>query len=180
MKNANCKRQTWKQSETAFGRASAVRVCAVLLIVLVVPSCQYDPYAHLFTTQKPKAADVVGHFVLTEQTIVTGGLSAMNGKRCYVDLRPDGTFDAANIPPFDGATDDFANRLVSGSGTWQIAQVGSVGDGTGTLKAHWGISFSASGVSMRSAGLTGNRPPYGLIFTIGDPDSGDVMILTKR
>jgi hypothetical protein len=27
------------------------------------------------------------------------------------------------------------------------------------------------------AGFTGQEPPYGLIFTIGDPDRGRVMIL---
>ena len=32
---------------------------------------------------------------------------------------------------------------------------------------------------MQPVGLTGKKPPFGLIFTLGDPDSGDAMMLAR-
>jgi len=155
---------------------------AFILLPLIV-GCQYDPYAHLFTTEKPQSADVVGRYSLTKQTVVAGGLSAMKGQSCCVELRADGTFTAANVPPWDGDSPGttFFDELRSGTGTWRIDNVGSVDDGHGPLKTHWGIHLDVdSHVRLRSAGLTGKKPPYGLIFTLGDPDSGMVMILERN
>ncbi len=153
----------------------------LFLTLLLLPGCQYDPYAYLFTTEKPKPADVVGRYTLTEQTVTTGGLTALHGKPCFVELLADGTFTAANVPPMklDSPGEKFFDELLSGSGTWSIDSVGSIDDGRGSLKAHWGIRLNSPKAEMQSAGFTEKKPPYGLIFTLGDPDSGTVMILKR-
>jgi hypothetical protein len=162
-------------------KSQFMRVLLFLSLLASLPGCQYDPYAHLFTTDKPKASDVVGRYTLTEQTVTADGLDALQGKPCFVKLRADGTFTAANIPPFevDWADKTLFGKLVSGSGTWTIDGAGSVDNGWGTLKTHWGVRLFSKDAEMHTAGLIGGTPPYGLIFTLGDPDTGTVMILKK-
>ncbi len=158
-----------------------MRIPPLLALLLLTASCQYDPHAHLYTTKKPQPADVVGRYVLTDQTVVAGGVSALQGKPCVIDLRADGTFTATNVPPWetDSPGTDFFNTLLSGSGTWRIDSVGSVDDGGRPLKTHWGVYLDSQTVKMEPVGLTGQKPQYGLIFTLGDPDSGDAMILER-
>jgi hypothetical protein len=158
-----------------------MRPFLLLLLLALAQGCQYDPYAHLYTTEKPQPADVAGHYTLTSQTVTTGGLSVLTGRHCVVELRPDGTFTASNVPPWEIGSPgtNFFNVLLSSSGTWSVGSVGSVDDGRRPLKTHWGVDLNSETAKIRPAGLTGKKPPYGLIFTLGDPDSGTVMILEK-
>jgi hypothetical protein len=93
-------------------------------------------------------------------------------------LRADGTFEATNVPPrdvkFPGP--DFLSTLVDGSGTWRVDVIGAVDDGWRTKKV-WGVYLESSTARMAPAHLVGQRPPYGLIFSVGDPDSGEAMVL---
>lgn len=50
----------------------------------------------------------------------------------------------------------------------------SIDDGFGESETHWGVRLGSPPSAF--AGFTGDKPPYGLIFTIGDPDTGTVMI----
>jgi hypothetical protein len=155
--------------------------CTVPLLLLMLAGCQYDPHAELYTTVKPGMADVVGTYTLRDQTVAPGGLGALGGKPCSVELRDDGTFLAYNVPPMgiDGASPAFLAQLVNASGTWQIDSLGSLGDGRGSVKTTWGVRLDARSTPLASPFFTGPKPPHGLIFTIGDPDGGDALILEK-
>jgi hypothetical protein len=158
-----------------------MRFACVLAILLVSSGCQFDPHAHLYTTARPRPSDVKGTYTLTEQTVTPDGLSALGNKPCFIELREDGTFLARNVPPTttDGETPDFFSRLVSAEGRWHIDSVGSISMGSGPSKTRWGIRLDSQSSDIRPVGLTGDKPPYGLIFTIGDPDSGDAFLLLK-
>jgi hypothetical protein len=43
----------------------------------------------------------------------------------------------------------------------------------------WSVTFDSNATTIELAHLARNRPPYGLIFTLGDPDSGTVMVFEK-
>jgi hypothetical protein len=105
---------------------------------ILLQGCQYAPYAHTFTTQQPQTNAVVGRYVLKDQTVASGGLSAMQGRPCIVELTVDGTFTATNIPPFVFGAPPISSlsSLVSGSGTWRLDSVGSVDSGSGKLKTY--------------------------------------------
>lgn len=152
-----------------------------LLALLLALGCQYDPHARLYTLEEPQKTNVVGHYTLTSQTVTGGGLAALSGKVCAVELRADGTFAATNIPPWQSGfpKTNFFNTLISASGTWRIASVGSVDDGRKPLKTHWGVELESPTLRPHPVGLTGSKPPYGLIYTLGDPDSGEAMILER-
>jgi hypothetical protein len=58
---------------------------AILALTLLL-GCQYNPYAHLFTTTQPKQEDVTGSYSLAKQTITPGGLGFLQGQRCVLEL----------------------------------------------------------------------------------------------
>jgi hypothetical protein len=151
---------------------------------LIFGGCRYDPNAHLYTTQEPLAKDLVGTYILKQQTATSGGLSALGGRLAVIRLAADGSFVAANVPSgaLKVASEKDASvptELLSRSGRWRIAPVGGVDNGFGE-KLHWGVYLDSPTADVAPAGLTGVRPPYGLIFTLGDPDLGQSMILERQ
>jgi hypothetical protein len=157
-----------------------MRTVFFLALMLLIQGCQYDPHAQLYTTDKPQESDVVGRYTLTSQSVTRDGLAVMHGRPCVIELRVDGTFSATNVPPLllNSPDTNFFSTLISGSGTWRLASVGSVGDGSGSVKTHWGVNLD-SVANFQPVGLSGAKPPYGLIYTLGDPDEGLALILEK-
>ena len=157
-------------------QGQCMRVMSLLASILLAHGCQFDPNAHLYTAEKPRSSDVIGRYTLTSQTVVAGDLVALQGNVCSIDLQADGTFVATNVPPAqtDFPTPTFFTTLVDGAGTWKIERCGSVG----SLDV-WGISLNSPTTPLESVGLTGTKSPYGLIYTLGDPDSGEAMIFER-
>ena len=154
---------------------------AILALTLLV-GCQYNPYAHLFTTTQPKQEDVAGSYLLTQQTIKPGGLGFLQGQQCVLELRGDGTFNVTNYPTWTEAFSPTNGQFVASittTGRWTCDTVGTVSDGT-TSQSYWGVRFSDADTQFDSLALTGKTAPYGLIMTYGDPDSGAVMIFEKK
>lgn len=139
--------------------------------------CQYDPYAHLITTEKPKSQDVVGVYTLKTQTLTDEQLGFQQGAQATIELGSNGMYTATNFPVWketDIAEYEF-DKLLSTTGEWEIGSTGSVNGETA-----WGIWLKpALDPLALSPDVTNNAPPHGLLFTYGDPDSGDVMIFEK-
>jgi hypothetical protein len=160
-----------------------MRVLLTILALVSLTGCQYNPYANQFTTAQPKPEDVTGTYALTEQTISPDGLSVLQGRQCQFDLRSDGTFSVTNYPTWSYAFSDGSGKFVafvSGAGHWSCDTVGTVSDGS-TSQSYWGVRFTDCNTNIDDAlAFTGKAPPYGLIMTYGDPDSGTVMIFKKK
>ena len=154
---------------------------SVLLLALVSSiACQSDPHAHLYTTVKPAPSDVVGVYRLASETLLNSDISDLGGRSCFVRLSADGTFEAVNVPPWmDAPEPNLFDRLLSGSGTWRIDAVGTVDNGWNS-KTVWGIYLDSPTVKLAAAHLTGRSSPYGLLFSIGDPDAGEALILRRE
>jgi hypothetical protein len=157
-----------------------VLLCFAAFLACV--SCRYDPYADLYTTQKPLSQDIVGRYKLVRQTVTRDGLPALGERRPTVELLADGKFIAINLPPPAAPVRDasFFGRLLSASGNWRIDSVGGVDNGIGRELTHWGVYLEASNADIEPAGLMGANPPYGLIFTVGDPDAGQAMVFERQ
>jgi hypothetical protein len=149
-------------------------------LMLLILACQYDPFAHLYTTQKPAEADLVGAYVLSSQTVTLEGIEELDGKSRTVVLQEDGLFTVTNVPLWEHSAEATAvfESLVSGSGRWRLGTVGAVETFRGA-KDHWGVYFDTEEQAIMPAGLTGSGPPYGLVFGIGDPDLGHAFILKR-
>ena len=165
----------WQSSQKTM-KTPHIHGLLFVLSVTCVAGCQYDPHAHRYTTAKPLQRDLVGTYVLESETMLQSDASELNGQRCMVELHADGTFAAVNVPPFrsDSGPRFFA-RLRSGIGKWRVDPVGTVDTG-GQSKTVWGV-YLDSPAELRPAHIAGQTPPYGLIFSVGDPDSGEVLIL---
>lgn len=163
----------------------------LLLLFFVMIGCQYDPHAHLLTLEEPSREDVIGTYVVDYFSLP----SELAGKSCEitVELRADGSFSASNIPPWRGDIPDagFFNSLLNGTGRWEIDKMGTLNPREHTI---WGIYLrndtkkpsTAPDVEddlnrlMSPASFTGQKPPYGLIFQLGDPDRGYAILMKKK
>lgn len=157
-------------------------LCSAALFIC--GGCQYDPHAHLYTTQEPRPQDLVGRYKLKQQTVTTDGLSAFGGRLSMVELVADGSFVATNVPSRTLAhapqkDGNIFATLLNGSGRWRIGAVGGVDNGLGE-RTHWGVYLDSPVADIEPAGLTGARPPYGLIFNLGDPDLGQAMVFERQ
>jgi hypothetical protein len=154
----------------------------LLLSVVLVLGCQYDPHTGRYTTAKPVAKSLAGRYVLSEQHLNSEDAAALRGRECVIDLRADGTFSAMNVPIWElgPKSDRLADRLASSHGTWRIERVGQIDGGWFGVKDHWGVYFDSSPTMLEPVGLMGAKEPYGLIYTIGDPDSGEAIMLERE
>jgi hypothetical protein len=164
----------------------------VLLPLFVVISsaclCQYDPFAHEYTSTPPPEAEVVGTYVLTRQTlnrVPIEKLTALDGSgpsTIKLILYDDNRFEAVNLPVWiEGSSNGWTvYKFVSLSGTWGIDIVGAVSDGTKKIAEVWGIVLSSDKAPSVQVTLAGEKPPYKLIFGYGDPDGGYAMIYERE
>jgi hypothetical protein len=154
-----------------------MRALPLILAWMILAGCQYDPHASLYTTSEPKAEDIVGTYILD-----TFHLSPEVGTarpQVLVELRADGTFAATNVPPWElrEPGTNFFTSLVNGTGKWEKGSTGTLDPGRKTI---WGVNLRTPDNRFHSASFTGDKPPYGLIFTLGDPDSGNAVILKRK
>ena len=155
-----------------------------LFILIVVNSCQYDPFAHQYTTEEPSKSDIIGEYVLEMQTIDPGVKEFLepNSNRIAnpkIILSSDTTFKFINVPDFRGVFEIKFKGLINGSGNWELETVGFIDDGIGDLEQHWGLRLSNVTSELTYAKLASNSPPYKLIFGFGDPDEGKALIFKK-
>ena len=154
----------------------------VILLLTSFVSCQYDPFAHKYTTKEPRKYELVGTYIFDRQTVdyeITEFQNSTNTSIVTprISIMQDGTFEVINLPIFESASYE---GLISTMGNWKISRVGSVGDGSGNLKPQWGIYMSELPEELRNVGLMNSESPYEIIFGFGDPDAGQAMIFKKE
>ena len=94
-------------------------------------------------------------------------------------INQDGTYEFKNIPDFKGIFDHEFKGLVNASGEWSIETIGTVGDGQGNMKKHWGLVLTGATEELSRIGFMDNAP-YKLIIGFGDPDEGKAMIFKRN
>ena len=147
-------------------------------------ACQYDPFALNYTTERPKNSEVTGQYFLEYQTVdhqIKEFLEPNTNRITspMILVSQDGTFEFRNVPDFKGTFDLEFQGLVNSSGEWNIETVGTIGDGTGNMKEHWGLTLSGTTPNLSGVGFMNDKPPYKLIFGYGDPDEGKAMIFKR-
>ncbi len=159
---------------------------------LTLGGCNYGaPYVDSFTEGTPAKADLVGTYVLTDETLIHDHalidgdpykrgtvLTAQNGSKAAVHkliLRSDGTFSAVNIPLWtDNQTQVWTiKNFQSGSGQWFVEE-GGISFSTPNLK----LIPNDNNTTIR---LLGQKPPYTILFYYArDPDFDDAMSFEKE
>lgn len=149
-----------------------MRAFLFTVAAFVLTGCQFDPHSGLYTTSEPMNEDIVGTYILDRYHLPQD--ITIDPREVLVDLHPDGTFKVSNVPPWQ--TDDpdkgFFSSLLSGTGKWEKTTIGA--------DPIWGVYLRSPDNRFSPACFTGTKPPYGLIFTLGDPDSGYAVILKQK
>lgn len=170
------------------GRMKKLNQIIRILPLTILVSCQYDPNAHKYTTIEPKESDLIGTYVFDKQTAdyeITEFRDSINKQivNPKIIINLDGTYEVTNLPVFeshDTPHNAYYVGLISEKGNWKISTVGSIGDGSGNIKNHWGIYMPELPRELRNVGLMNNEAPYGIIFGFGDPDAGLAMMFKKE
>ena len=160
-----------------------IRRMIIALAAVIVAGCGEDPVVNAakkqqaeFVGTEPKAVDVVGTYVLSDQTVIPGGVSALAGRTCEIYVSPDGSFSVTNYPQ---SSDTTFGSFLSATGTWRIATVGT-SYGYSTNPKDWGFRFEGSGRNMDPAAFAGPQQPYGLLTILGDPDSNQTLRFKRK
>lgn len=159
------------------------RLFSILIIGILLTSCQYDPYAHNYTTVEPTAKDVIGTYEFHMQTVDRRvDNNKFKNDRPLMVIKADKTYKIVGLPTFKeiGPLDYKLSGRVFVTGKWTIGTVGSISSGNGDYSKHWGLYLESAPAELHNAGLLGREKPNGMIFGFGDPDSGDVMVLNKK
>ncbi len=158
-------------------------IISIALLFCVAMSIGCGRKSHEYVHTKPREVDVVGSYVLTDQTVIKGGVSALGGRHCQLDLRSDGSFGITNYPNCAGARSAGLtqfNTFISTTGTWKLSSVGTTYDYGPNPKDCWGISLNGTNGRIDSPAFTGRTPPYELVTTLGDPDSNNTLRIKRK
>ena len=165
-----------------------MKILLAIILSAAICGCQYDPHAGNYTTHEPTAEEIVGTYELDQiyMESYSAGIGAKVTKLSAppsIRLLADGTFIAERFPYFSETRTGFEYKFEdfrSINAKWSQTTVGSIGDGSGTTKTHYGISVDVLPSHLSSFGFTGAKKVDGLIIGFGDPDSGDAITFKKK
>jgi hypothetical protein len=151
----------------------------VLAAVLLLFACQYDPFAHEFTTSEPRESALVGRYTPDAETTerLRSVLSISVSPAAALVINADHTFTAHDLPNcWISQSFDCAAGTEAWAGTWSLRR----------HQEWWSIQLHITSRNGRStsyglpAMLRGDGPSYLIHLTIGDPDSGNAVAFERR
>jgi hypothetical protein len=93
-----------------------------LLLLVVSMACQYDPFAHEFTSVKPTDEDLIGQYDLDDESIEMLRQHDLPRPSSRFVLQRDGTFAISDVPTCWRDAVECSLDLESASGTWQVVK----------------------------------------------------------
>lgn len=157
----------------------------LLYTLAVLSGCTGDPHTSTYTVSRPRESDLVGTYVPTEDTtrLVTGR-GGYEGRPAIITLGDGAAVEFTDVPD------------------WWNTPSGKPGGGFDSAAGRWGVERKQDrwwaigiefprGSRLASLGgkpvvfhaqvlLVGEKPPYRLHLTIGDPDEGIAMQFVKK
>jgi hypothetical protein len=169
------------------GTKQIMRLAPVLLC-LALCACQGNPWVNGFLKTAPKPADLVGSYSVTRDSLERRiELTDPSGKRQVlvvpvdgrIVLTPDQKLGFHHVPDIG---QDGRPCTITGAGTWQLI----TNDMFWMINVHVNrVDYNPSADACRAIydnqfAIYGQRPPYRLHITIGDPDSADAVQFAKQ
>jgi hypothetical protein len=164
--------------------SSRLLVSLIVVATLPLSGCAlsgFSPFAYPhwwdFTKQRPKNSELVGSYHAFKKSGSPSGVTSI--ANITVQLNADGTAQIASIPIHDGFGEKKLCDL-SASGKWLV---------DGSSRA-WALEVVKL-VDVKSAGncppnsnlpffILGQREPYRIYLTIGDPDSDEGIEFRRK
>ena len=150
---------TWSQV------AAVVKTLGIVVGLLFLCACHYDPYTHSYATSKPDPNEVIGHWVATDATLRDLAHGPYQKARPVIDVSEDGSIRMNDIP--DTWRADFgggAGKIDTFVGTWHFDNHQDSWWGLALRRGDWGCY----GCLM----VLGQKSPRKLVLLFGDPDEG--------
>lgn len=158
------------------------------LAIALLAGCQYNPWASDFLKARPAEADLAGTYRVDAESLARRiDLISDSEPGKVLKIRPEATIvlfadrrvEFRSVPDVTFPAERACE--ISGVGTWKLSEVGGrwylrvtmedAIDTKGTEGCHVGYSATLH--------LFGQKPPYKLHVTIGDPDMGDAVQFEK-
>jgi hypothetical protein len=160
-----------------------LRVFAIVFICFL-SGCQYDPWADGFLTSQASEKDLVGTYRVNSDTLTRHILIPMTTTELPISGDAEIVLSADHKATFFhvSAVDYGANKacVISGTGTWQQIVTRFAFVSAQIQRTDNPSSGDSCGREYNEElNLYGKKPPYKLLITIGDPDSGDVLQFEK-
>lgn len=162
-------------------RPRAVATSFVVCVCAMLTACQHDPWANEFLTKQPLERDLVGTYAVdadSQRRQITLPMSnapfpvSSSGR---IVLSSDHKAVLTRVPEYDGEKP----CSLSGHGSWELGRNDRYAvvnvqvqneDMGGGCRGQLGFQLM----------VFGDKPPYKLHITIGDPDSGDAVQFEKQ
>lgn len=151
-------------------------IIVVLLLVVLVPGCGGDRDG--YPASEPSTAQVSGGYRAVHEVGKAGDQSPM----CILDLGSDGEFVMLDMPGWAPHGDFAIGATHSGKGQWEIVK----GPKSGPRGAPYLVVLKFTSLDGHAVNyvcalphLWGREPPWEIRIAVGDPDSGNVIVLQK-
>jgi hypothetical protein len=148
--------------------------------MLWTASCQYNPYASEFTRVEPDIKQIPGKYLLTQESKqLLVKLGVVVPRDAFVELQSDGHFLISALPDVSDGTP--SQIRCYGSGKWRLHKFDSY-----QISFDFVDGYSTPGGKPIKESylpayfhLVGERAPYVLHVTVGDPDFGQALQFAK-
>ncbi len=157
-----------------------------ILAFVSLVGCQYDPWADRFLTRQPAERDVVGLYTVDQASLqrtiklpMTGTVLKINSS-AHILLSPDHKAEFFHVPE---TINDDQSCSITGRGTWRFGKNVSyivVWADIADEEPDNRCKDAFTGKFAEELNLYGEKPPYKLHVTIGDPDLGDAIQFERR
>ena len=142
-----------------------VRALGLVVVLLTLCACQYDPYTLSYATSKPNSREITGHWMATDDTLQNLASGPYGKARPTIDVSEDGSIRMNDIPDTWRADfGDGAGKLETFVGTWKLYRHQDSWWGLELRSGDWGCA----GCLM----VLGQQSPRKLVVRFGDPDQG--------
>lgn len=156
----------------------------LLIILLTLTSCRYfnvSPVNGITTknlTKKPTQSEMIGIWEIDKYSYDLIIEKGYEKKKIELKLKSNGTFEISNLPNFINVFDQTNEKNVNTDGTWKI--------GKDYEEENWVLNMSFDKSNLYENGMSTYYDLYLqddkiIIWTfIGDPDSGERFLFTKK
>ncbi len=138
------------------------------------PPLMSYPWSWDYTRAKPKESDLVAQYKILKIRLTDGLAKPIREQDPSVTLNADHTASLFKFPHFDG----FGDRVdcsLSGTANWSLDEGLGIGDGWQLKIENYRSDAQAKECGPGNAAwpivLLGQKPPYRLYLSVGDPDS---------
>jgi hypothetical protein len=135
--------------------AAVVKTLGIVVGLLSLCACQYDPYTLSYATSKPDPKEIIGHWIATDATLHDLARGSYQKARPVIDVSGDGSIRMNDIPDtWRAVFGEGAGKVETFVGTWHLDKHQDSWWGLDLRRGDWGCGgpWRSERLSTRVAG----------------------------